>query len=97
MEMLATTTVHYHHVEWYACRLNVSAKHLSQVCRKCSGRPASAWIKDYSMLDIKRHLADDKLSIKEVAYLLEYPNLSFFGKCVRRWFGMSPSDLRKSL
>lgn len=97
MEMLGTTAIHHHQVDWYAQRLNVTSKYLSEVCRKCSGRPASTWIRDYCIIDIRRYLSDEKLSVKEVAFLLEYPNLSFFGKCVRRWFGMSPTALRNRL
>lgn len=97
MEMMNTLAVHNHSVEWYASRLNVTAKYLSEVCRKSSGRPASAWIKEYSILDIKKNLRDDSRSIKEVAFALSYPNLSFFGKCVRRWFGISPTVLRNKL
>lgn len=97
MEMLNTLNAHNHPVEWYASRLNVTAKYLSEVCRKSSGRPASAWIKEYSILDIKKNLRDESRSIKEIAFSLGYPNLSFFGKCVRRWFGMSPTALRSKL
>lgn len=97
MEMMNSLTIHNHSVEWYASRLNVTAKYLSEVCRKSSGRPASSWIKEYSILDIKQNLRDESRSIKEVAFALGYPNLSFFGKCIRRWFGMSPTALRAKL
>lgn len=97
MEMMNTLNTHNHSVEWYASRLNVTAKYLSEVCRKSSGRPASAWIKEYSILDIKKYLKDETRSIKEVAFTLGYPNLSFFGKCVRRWFGVSPTVLKSKL
>ena len=97
MEMINTLNTHNHPVEWYASRLNVTAKYLSEVCRKSSGRPASAWIKEYCILDIKRYLRDEDKSIKEISFILGYPNLSFFGKCIRRWFGMSPTALRLKL
>lgn len=97
MEMMSTLNIHNHSVEWYASRLNVTAKYLSEICRKSSGRPASSWIKEYSIIDIKQNLRDESRSIKEVAFALGYPNLSFFGKCVRRWFGMSPTALRAKL
>lgn len=96
-ELLNTTSVHSHSVEWYASQLNVTAKYLSEICRRSSGRPASAWIQDYCMIEIRRNLSDPSLSIKEVSAKLGYANLSFFGKCVRRWFGMSPTPLREKL
>lgn len=95
--LLATLAVHPRDVEWYAKELCVSARYLSAVCRQLSGRPASAWIRDYAMVDIRRNLKKSSLTIKDVARLLGYSDLSFFGKCVRRWFGMSPTELRTQL
>lgn len=95
--LLNTLDCHNHTVEWYASQLNVTPKHLSEICRKSSSRPASSWIKEYCMIDIKKSMRDESRSIKEISFMLGYSNLSFFGKCVRRWFGMSPTALREKL
>lgn len=95
--LLSTLTVHPRDVEWYARRLCITPKYLSEICRNKSGRSAASWIKDYAIIDIRRQLIGSDRSIKEIAHFLGYSNLSFFGKCVRRWFGMSPTELRVHL
>lgn len=34
-------------------------------------------------------------NVKEIAYQLDFPNLSFFGKYVKQHFGMSPKAYRE--
>ena len=95
--LLSTTPIRPREVEWYAGQLNISPKYLSKICRETSGRAASEWIREYAMLDIKCHLRNSSLSIKEVANRLGYSSLAFFGKTVKRWFGITPSELRDKL
>ncbi|MDE5842684.1 MAG: helix-turn-helix domain-containing protein [Muribaculaceae bacterium] len=81
-------------MKWYADQLCISSKYLSKVCKICSGRSASDWIREYVMYDIRSHLKNSSMSIKEVSNRLGFSSLSFFGKSVCRWFGVSPSELR---
>ena len=41
------------------------------------------------------YLADPKLAIFEVAFLLGYSEPSAFNRAFRRWTGTSPSDFRR--
>ncbi len=43
---------------------------------------------------ISEHLADPRLSISEVAYLLGFADSSSFSRAFRRWLGCSPSQWR---
>lgn len=95
--LLAKEEIHPRNVKWYADKLNISPKVLLGACMNVTGKPASEWIKEYLMIDIKKTLADSNLTIKEAAYILNYPNLTYFGKCVRRWFGITPTELRYKL
>ncbi|MBD5356823.1 MAG: AraC family transcriptional regulator [Bacteroides sp.] len=95
--LLSTIPIHPREVEWYAGQLNITPKYLSKICRDKSNRCASEWIKEYCMLDIKCHLMDSSLSLKEIANKLGYSSLSFFGKNVKRWFGITPTELRNTL
>lgn len=97
LTMLSGTSVHRRDVVWYADKLCISPKYLSDVCRKCSGRPASEWIRDYVMFDIRSQLKNSAQSIKEISHRLGFTSLTFFGKCIRRWFGLSPTELREQL
>jgi len=42
-------------------------------------------------------LADANLGVAEVAWRLGYEDASNFGRACRRWFGMAPAQLRKTL
>lgn len=82
-------------VKDYAQRLCVTPKYLSAVCKHVTGKPASAIINHAIVQDIKFHLRRKDKSIKEIASEMGIPNLSYFGKYVRRELGMSPRTFRQ--
>jgi len=45
----------------------------------------------------ERHLADDRLSVTEVAYLLGYSEPAAFHRAFKRWNGVTPREFRQSL
>lgn len=93
---LETTHPRPRFIDYYAAELCVSAKHLSEVCKKVSGRTALQWITEFIENDIRYYLLHTDLSIKEIVFQLQFPNSSFFGKYVRTHFGKSPSEFRRS-
>ena len=84
-------------VSVYADKLHVTPKYLSSVCKEVSRHTASEWINWYVMKDVEYQLKRTRKSIKEVANELEFPSLSFFGKYVKRYLGMSPREYREKL
>ena len=44
----------------------------------------------------KRHLADETLSISEIAWLVGYQNVSAFTHAFKRWTGKAPSAIRQA-
>ena len=84
-------------VAYYADRLNVTPKYLSSVCRLAGGQRASDLIDQYVLKDIEYLMKHTQKSIKEIACELEFPNLSFFGKYVRKHRGMSPKSYREKI
>lgn len=97
MGLLSKTRIKPRCVSWYARQLCVTPKYLSMVCKQVSGRTAFDWINEYVLVDIRYWLKNSNKTIKEVADLLEFPNLSFFGKYCRTHFGVSPTECRKQL
>ena len=81
-------------VLYFANRLCISAKHLSMVVKKVSGRTASDWIDDYVVLQAKQLLRSSSMTIQEVSRELNFPNQSFFGKYFKKRVGLSPSEYR---
>ncbi|MBR4128088.1 MAG: helix-turn-helix domain-containing protein [Bacteroidaceae bacterium] len=95
INLLETTRPRPRFIEHYASELCVTAKHLSEVCKKVSGRTALQWITEFIENDIHYYLLHTDLSIKEIVFQLQFPNSSFFGKYVRAHFGKSPSEIRR--
>lgn len=81
----------------YADRLHVTPKYLSAVCKEISGQTASDLINNYVIKDVLYLLKKSEKSIKEIVNELDFPNLSFFGKYVKRYTGFSPKQYRKQL
>ena len=84
-------------VDFYAERLFLSPKHFSTVIKKVSGKTAGQWIDDYVILEAKTLLKYSAMSIQEVAYYMNFPNPSFFGKYFRHHTGMSPSEYKAQM
>lgn len=84
-------------VKAYADQLYVTPKYLSSVCKTVSGKTALDWIHDFLAHAITHKLKYTDGSIKEIADALGFPNISFFGKFVKRRFGMSPKEYRQQL
>lgn len=83
-------------VAYYADKLHVTPKYLSVVCKQIGGKTALHYINAYVNEDIRQQLTKTNKSIKEICTDLEFSNLSFFGKYVRRQFGVGPTEYRKN-
>lgn len=97
IDLLSETKVKPRNVSWYADRLCITSKYLSTISKQISGKTAFDWISEYVLTDIRYWLKNSNKSIKEVADILDFPNISFFGKYCRSHFGVSPTKLRRQL
>ena len=82
-------------VGFYADKLCLTAKHLSQVVKEVSGRTASDIIEDYVITEIKALLLSTNMTIQQISDYLNFPSQSVFGKYVKRVTGKSPKEYRK--
>ena len=60
-------------------------------------RTAFDLINEAVLTDVRYQLKYSQKSIKEIADYLDFPNISFFGKFVRRHVGCSPKEYRRRL
>lgn len=82
-------------VEHYAAQLGITPKHLSQTLRKTTGKQASEWIEEYSLLEAKRMLSHSYYTIQEISYDLNFSTPSHFSKFFKSKTGMTPKEFRK--
>ena len=84
-------------VQYFAERIGLTPKYLSEVCKQRSGKSASEWIAEVTMTEITRMLTTTNMSIKEIAYRMNFPNSSFFCQYVKKHSGLSPIKLRRKV
>lgn len=82
-------------LKYYADQLCVTPKYLSRACQETCGKTASALINDVMVKKITHYLDYTDLSIKEIANILDFPNISFFSKYVNKHLGCSPKAYRR--
>lgn len=97
LNLLSDTYPKPRSVAWYAGELCLTPKYLSTVCKEASGETASELINRYVVKDIDLLLRKRGKSIKEICNELEFPNLSFFGRYVKKHLGLSPKQYREKV
>lgn len=83
-------------VAFYAQRLGITSKSLTNLVRALSGESARDWIVYYTLIEIKSLLRDSALDIKSVAIRTRFPDPATLSRFFRRYTGMTPSKYRES-
>ncbi len=95
IELLSTSYPKNRNVSYYAEQLNVTPKYLSAVCKKTGGQTASKIIDQYVLKDIEYLMKHSSKTIKMISVELDFSDISFFGRYVKKYFGVSPKVLRE--
>lgn len=82
-------------VAFYADLLHISPQHLSTTVNKVAGKTVTDIIAKLVVTDAQAKLKSTDLTIQEIAYSLNFPDISFFGKYFKRYTGMSPKQYRE--
>lgn len=90
LELLEENFTTEHRIRFYADKLCISTKHLSETVKSISGRSVKEWIQEYLLLEAKALLQSHKYSIQEISWRLNFANQSFFGTWFKKAAGMSP-------
>jgi AraC-like DNA-binding protein len=79
----------------YAERLHISPKHLIDLCKKNTGKTPLQLIREYTVAEAKRLLYNTGLTVKEVAYELNFDDPANFSKYFKSVCGYSPANYRR--
>lgn len=82
-------------VSFYASQLFISPKYLSLLVKEATGRSAARWIDHFVIMEAKNMLRYSGKNVQQVAYALNFPNQSAFGKYFKHLTGLSPTDYQK--
>lgn len=83
-------------LDFYAEKLFISTKYMSDIIKKTSGLTAHDWIDRYTILEAKILLRSTNKTIQEISNELNFPNHSFFSKYFKHHMGMTPKAYRLS-
>lgn len=81
--------------KYYAEKLNITYKHLNDICKEFSNRPAKEFIDDFVILEAKRQLSSTPVTIKEVAFQCGFDEVTNFQKYFKNLTHETPSDFKK--
>ena len=83
-------------VAFYADKLNITPKHLSDLLKKQTGKTAGEWIDEAIILEAKVLLQNKELSVSTVSEQLNFSDQSVFGKFFKTHTSLTPLQYRKS-
>ncbi len=81
-------------IAFYADKMCITSKHLSQVIKDYTGKTALGLIEEYVISEAKSMLLSTTMSIQQISDELNFPSQSVFGKYFKRVAGISPSEYR---
>lgn len=79
---------------FYADKMFVSPKYLSNVIKEATGKSAAEWIDTYVVQEAKNLLRYSGKNVQQIAYELSFNNQSSFGKYFKHLTGMSPTQFQ---
>lgn len=95
MQLIKERCTEHLTVEQYAEKLNISAKHLIDLSKKHTGKTPLQHIREYMITEAKRLLYNTALSVKEIAYKLNFDEPANFSKYFKSVSGYTPLAYRK--
>lgn len=81
---------------FYAGKLCLTTKHLSEVIKKASGKSANDWINEHVLLESKALLKSTTMTVQQISDELNFPSQSFFSKYFKQHVGVSPKGYRNT-
>ncbi len=81
----------------YCAMIGCNAEKLNKACKEILGKNALELIHEEVMIEIKRLLHLEQMSLKEIAFELDFDSQQNFSAFVKTKTGMSPSELQQSI
>lgn len=87
--------VKHREVGYYADKLCVTPKYLSEICKSVSGKTANYWISRFTTIHIRRLLQEREMSFTQISDLFEFSSPAYFSRFVQKHLGTSPTNFRE--
>lgn len=94
MDILSVEYCKYHAVSNYSEMLNITPRRLSEICKRCSGLSAKEIINGQIVAEAKRFLQFSSITVKEIAYKLNFKSSEQLSHFFKKNTKISPLDYR---
>ena len=81
--------------DFYAEKLNMSARNLSLITRAAFGKSATEIIETRKLIEARRLLLSSDKSVSEIGFELGYNEKSYFTRVFKKKTGVTPSEFRE--
>lgn len=86
--------VNHRTLDYYANKLNVTTKYLSAATRTFTGQGANYWINRFTVIHIRKLLANSTKTLSEIATDMNFSSLAHLNTFFRKHVGMSPTEFK---
>ncbi|WP_177192032.1 helix-turn-helix domain-containing protein [Chitinophaga arvensicola] len=94
-QLLHQHFVKHHEVQDYAALLHITPRQLNALVQQFTGKTAGTLIKERILLEARRLLFADKLSIKEIGYQIGFEDPAYFNRFFKKNVGIAPQQFRE--
>lgn len=96
LSLLESEEGKFYRTSHYISALSVGSRALTNAVLLETGKSPSVWIRDRTLLEARRLLTYTDLTISEIAYRLNFRNVSYFVRFYRRLAGVPPGASREA-
>lgn len=86
-----------HQVRDYADQMALTPNYLNRIIREHTGMSAGEYIRSRLMLEAKRLLLHEGLTVSEISHALNFSSNTYFGRFFKQREGVSPDQFRKQI
>lgn len=84
-------------IQFYADAMCITPKYLSNVIKQASGKYAGEWIDMYRITEAKGLIENSNMNFTQISEILNFSDISAFGKFFKRMTGESPRAFKANL
>lgn len=94
---LRLSAIHKKSVSDFAKEMTITTVHLNRICQAVAGKSTSQIIQEHSVNEACKYLMHTSYSISEIAHLLNFEDLSYFSRLMKKYLGKSPQLYRAEM
>ncbi|HOY15379.1 MAG TPA: helix-turn-helix domain-containing protein [Saprospiraceae bacterium] len=96
-ELLAKYFIEHKSVNFYASKLNITPKYLSEILVESMGKSAKELINDHILWEAKSCLKQTTMTIQEISFWLGFEEPSYFVRMFKKSEGITPLAYRNAV